>query len=437
MAREQQSSRLLVAGSRLLQFATSGAAGGLFVGQEDIDANRTVVPITETNADTNEPADRDNLDRVKAFFLILLSGVGIVLGLIVITYLVMILLDKCTRRGDAEEERDHGVVSRKAGLWGLKQSERQAILEYIFRKHKTVFEYSQELVPAGNNSGVDAGEAIPVLDADVSTTSDSGRDRFGNETTSKDSPAVSEKDQGIISEPLVESSRSIPGRAPVDEHQDEHDTAAFPEDDSDEDRASHDNHFSSATTESSDDLALTEHDDNDHDRVCCICLAPYEAGSTMLTARTCPHQFHYDCCMEWLVAFHDHCPYCRVEMMTPNQMRKAARKVLGQARVTELGMWQQYQQSRNDHNTDPTQVRIGRELQAEVELTVQTEGSNDQGAILDVSVAEQHRDIESGTVVDMENFTDSGTAGQDHPAHGDSSANGDCTRTTVVSHNHE
>ena len=69
--------------------------------------------------------------------IIFLVGVAILIGLLVATYLLMLIMDRCCccvpgwRPAGEVTEIDHGPVARKAGLWGLRQDERQVILETI------------------------------------------------------------------------------------------------------------------------------------------------------------------------------------------------------------------------------------------------------------------------------------------------------------------
>jgi hypothetical protein len=58
----------------------------------------------------------------------------------------------------------------------------------------------------------------------------------------------------------------------------------------------------------------------------------------VLTGTSCNHLFHRRCAFEWL-SKHDHCPYCRKEMVTADEMRTAAEELLGQDRVLEMRMW--------------------------------------------------------------------------------------------------
>lgn len=58
----------------------------------------------------------------------------------------------------------------------------------------------------------------------------------------------------------------------------------------------------------------------------------------VLTGTSCNHLFHTSCAFEWL-SKHDHCPYCRKEMVKADEMRTAAEDLLGQDRVLEMRMW--------------------------------------------------------------------------------------------------
>ena len=50
----------------------------------------------------------------------------------------------------------------------------------------------------------------------------------------------------------------------------------------------------------------------------------------------CPHVYHYSCIMQWMEEKHDDCPCCRVEMMTPQEMRCAASEICDEQRMKEL-----------------------------------------------------------------------------------------------------
>ena len=95
---------------------------------------------------------------------------------------------------------------------------------------------------------------------------------------------------------------------------------------------------SAAATNTSSSFEVSEDPltDTHHDRVCCICLIPYDAGVKVLKGTTCQHTFHYSCCMEWLQK-HDECPYCRRELFTASELRAAAKEFLGEARVRAMG----------------------------------------------------------------------------------------------------
>ena len=70
---------------------------------------------------------------------------------------------------------------------------------------------------------------------------------------------------------------------------------------------------------------------------CSICLNPFLDTAVVMTGTQCDHVFHQSCCMEWLYQ-HDHCPYCRREIVTAMEWHAAAVQVLGQERVEQMGL---------------------------------------------------------------------------------------------------
>jgi hypothetical protein len=51
---------------------------------------------------------------------------------------------------------------------------------------------------------------------------------------------------------------------------------------------------------------------------CSICLDAYKAGNTVAWAKSdaCVHIFHDNCIIEWLEQNHNHCPLCRLDIMS-------------------------------------------------------------------------------------------------------------------------
>ena len=63
-------------------------------------------------------------------------------------------------------------------------------------------------------------------------------------------------------------------------------------------------------------------------------------GEKVMTGTNCSHLFHYECAMQWLCKKHHyHCPYCRKDMLTVSELRKAAQHVLGDERIDELAQY--------------------------------------------------------------------------------------------------
>jgi len=76
-------------------------------------------------------------------------------------------------------------------------------------------------------------------------------------------------------------------------------------------------------------------DDSQHNTACAICLSDYVHGDIVLSGTSCLHIFHNTCAFEWLEK-HDHCPYCCKEMVTPSEMRKTAKYILGEERILQM-----------------------------------------------------------------------------------------------------
>ena len=268
------------------------------------------------------------MGRVIDVLIIIAVGIAMVLGLLLLTWILAKMFDQycccCCCRPEsslaAEREFDRGVVSRKARLWGLLQTERTQILQHLF--HPVVWSGNDEDVEA-NVIVTDAGKGD--INADANTTK---KDQVGQ-------PAFS------------------PG----------------------------------TSNQPSDSNPM---DDAQHQRVCCICLNPYQPNCQVMTGNTCSHMFHYNCCMKWLKR-HDDCPYCRQELMTGQQFREAAIHVLGETRVRGMsGAWLQVQE--NPTTGDDNGVNNDDDS-----------GTNSNGQIFQQPAEEGGDSIEMGRVADHEN----------------------------------
>jgi hypothetical protein len=60
---------------------------------------------------------------------------------------------------------------------------------------------------------------------------------------------------------------------------------------------------------------------------CTVCLVPYNVGDVVVwnTQHTCPHVFHYDCLMTWLVRGKKRCPCCREWFVPPQRISEQQR----------------------------------------------------------------------------------------------------------------
>jgi len=312
MTEEATVSTLLKA-HRLLQFSYGVAQGGFFLGDEEEEDLGVLSYFNQTSSNSTDDIynddnggvydddaddDKDPAERILSIFLLLLSGVGVVLGITTGTWIISVLLDKygccCPGFGAAFslEDLDQGPTARRAGLWGLRLAERQEILNHFF-EDKVIIYASKKREDA--TAETKTAQALPVVTEklkEVAKTADVEKSE-GNEAD------VATKG---------EETKNANSRKEVDQHESEE-------------------------AQKEEDEGL---DDADHERVCCVCLGEYEDGCELMIGENCVHKLHYDCSMEWL-AKHDHCPYCRKGMVSATNFRQAAIEVLGGERVKELG----------------------------------------------------------------------------------------------------
>lgn len=91
---------------------------------------------------------------------------------------------------------------------------------------------------------------------------------------------------------------------------------------------------------------------------CAICLRDYEDNDEVMTGSACNHKFHKSCALLWLTNYSkpkDHCPYCRKEMMSAVEMKKAALEVLGEERVAELAQFPSLSSNNTTTTSSPSQ----------------------------------------------------------------------------------
>lgn len=259
---------------------------------------------------------QDSNQAIKNAVIFLFGGIAVVGGLMGITYLITLIMDKISptptssvsfaaiaaRRaaleaqiqnnpdGNDENRLDRGPLSRKANLWGLQMFERELVLKKIFPAMS--FNYSIKEISAGTGNTAEDNAIGDIEMAEV--TKDAVDERPTTEVATAEEPTTSNVTMAI-EQPL-------------------------PTDDLDENVL--ENAMKNVT---------------DHYRMCCICLVPYENGIRVMTGAQCKHMFHDTCCQRWLLQ-HDHCPYCRKEMILPTDFRNAAVAVLGKDRVDELSV---------------------------------------------------------------------------------------------------
>lgn len=318
---------------------------------------------------------KSSLETLKDFALIVLAIIAVVLVLTLLTYLSAVASDYLIRFDATQTgllDIDRCSLTRKANLLGLRTQERELILQQLFKA--TTFLYSEETllkfraweIKHDKSVGdiemglVKTGKDPDVKDINVVTT-DEIQDSFAKKEGSSakdfmgaavlkvkgDSDALALK-KCINSDREPKSSEIIGAlvatestSSPVDPSSDAGTSAAALE------------RTGNATKNG---ILADDVNDADHERMCCICLVPYGKGDIVMTGTQCRHLFHLACCQKWLLK-HDHCPYCRKEMMMVTEFRTAAMDVLGEERVAELSMGLTPPPSDSEHTATGTPAR--------------------------------------------------------------------------------
>jgi hypothetical protein len=212
----------------------------------------------------------------RSIIVFLFAGIAVLLGLLSVSYIMVLVLDKCCCCLSQEDVVfDRSDVTRQAGLFGLRQKERMQILELIFESHTTIFDpkatEKEKPTPDSDNVDIEQGTSSSI------------------KVTSLSRGCASQND-------IIHLEQIADGL----------------------------------------DNVVIKVDDEQHESTCCICLSSYEPGQKILSGTQCVHMFHKDCCMEWLSTRKNNCPYCRVSLFTAREMKASALKVLGEQRVQDL-----------------------------------------------------------------------------------------------------
>ncbi|CAB9511593.1 protein ligase RNF13 [Seminavis robusta] len=325
--------------------------------------NPTSSPTFNSDHITAAAVTDESISLVLDVVYIFLSGLAIIVGLIAVVYALVILCDRYCRCGlrwaewsddmfPEEEEGNegsgtrndrpsaelYGPVAFKARLWGLSSSERRTVLERTFARYCTKYPAQPRLKAATTlNMKQDASSAATTCVESSSVES--------NGTCQQPTNSVVDV-EGIPEEPTHpacsdvsvksddECSTEIPAQIKSKGHNlnfngESDDTVSELE----SEEAEADDLNQDADEVGWESLVLNEQRVT---KTCAICLGEYEQGDKILHSIGCPHIFHCDCIMPWMEQCHDHCPYCRVEMMTPQDMLRAALQVLPKERVREL-----------------------------------------------------------------------------------------------------
>ena len=280
----------------------------------------------------------DRGDLARDIIIYLLAGAAVLIGILIITYLTTMWIDWLSKRldetdvtsydvptrfdqhdaamaaaalmasipeGRSIEDYDRGSISRQANLWGLEITERELILQKIFPTMS--FEYNANELPMDvlvkDSTDNDADDCdAPVGPTDIEMTGVSTT----NNAILTDANVAPEEAATIL---------SIRGG----------------------DATNHECASNDQDASKPEDKDIVVMDDTDHFRLCSICLSSYENGVRVMTGVQCQHMFHESCCQQWLLK-HDHCPYCRKNMILATDFRNAAVQTLSPERMVELSV---------------------------------------------------------------------------------------------------
>jgi len=87
------------------------------------------------------------------------------------------------------------------------------------------------------------------------------------------------------------------------------------------------------------DVSIT----SDDCEMCSICLCAYDEGDVRIFSKRCPHAFHKECILEWLVKSQQ-CPCCRIDMVTKEEMYEISKTLIGTERLAQAMAGSQMQE---------------------------------------------------------------------------------------------
>ncbi|CAB9511579.1 zinc ion binding [Seminavis robusta] len=240
-----------------------------------------------------------------------LVGAGGILTMVVATYVLAVAADRICS-SPYSTTRIFSPISNAAGIWGMSPEDREKVLEKLFSNKKRIKTFDKTMVAANNNKP--QGEGIEMVEIKKSSASKKEEDvEIGmNGTPMKDATGKSGNGEMEI-EAKDDDETNSDGEAQVEK-----------------------------SIAMAHDLPAER-----LDHTCSICLVEYEHGDILMNGTACSHLYHKECIMAWMMKGHDHCPFCRELMMTPQDLRTAALEVLGPQKVQQLSRsnepvrWQQ------------------------------------------------------------------------------------------------
>jgi ubiquitin-conjugating enzyme (huntingtin interacting protein 2) len=105
------------------------------------------------------------------------------------------------------------------------------------------------------------------------------------------------------------------------------------------------------------DVSIT----SDDCEMCSICLCAYDEGDVRIFSKRCPHAFHKECILEWLVKSQQ-CPCCRIDMVTKEEMYEISKTLIGTERLAQAMAGSQMQEG-TPFRSRVRQSQLVREMQ--------------------------------------------------------------------------
>ena len=94
--------------------------------------------------------------------------------------------------------------------------------------------------------------------------------------------------------------------------------------------------------------------------LCSICLADFDSDDAVLQSKTCSHQFHQQCILEWLERIHNtDCPCCRVAMVSEDEIWSIVKEKRKELKRQNVKLGRQHCAPKDDGDMSETEEYAG------------------------------------------------------------------------------